>query len=113
MKKGRIILIVIVVLAVVSGVFAFKVQRSPIVAYSITGNTMTSFIVNGKTYRTVVPLCSSSEVFTCTDGSNFTLTMTDLFKPIKGYTTILGVSVSATSLKFVCTSTWTCISDGF
>jgi hypothetical protein len=108
MKKARIILTAIAVLAVVGGALAFKAKRGPFPAFTVTGNTITSFIVNGNTYRTVVPLCSFTGVFIDPNGLVTTIiTMTDLFKPITGYSTVLGVPVSATSLEFVCTPTLT------
>jgi hypothetical protein len=108
MKKAKIILTAIAVLAVVGAALAFKAKRSPFPAYYVTGNTITSFIRNGLTYRTVVLLCSFTGVFIDPNAPvGFTITFTDLFKPVTGYSTVLGGLVSTTSLEFVCTPTLT------
>jgi hypothetical protein len=107
MEKAKIILTAIAVLAVVGGALAFKAKRGPFLAYTLTGQRITNFVVNGFTYRTIVPLCSFTGAFIAPDGPT-TITLTDLFKTITGYSTLTnGVPVSATSVEFVCTPTIT------
>jgi hypothetical protein len=102
MKKAKIILTAITVLAVVGGALAFKAKRTPFPAFIVTGQTITSFIRNGLIYRTVVPLCTTSK-FIDPDGSPLVTTFIDLVGAITGYTTVNGVPLSATSFELVCT----------
>jgi hypothetical protein len=113
MKKARIILTAIAVLAVVAGALAFKAKRTPFPAFTVTGQTTTSFVINGLTYRTIVPLCSFTGVFIDPNGFILTVTLSDLFKPVTGYSTLLGAPVSATSLELVCTPTFTATTFDF
>jgi len=113
MKKAKIILTAIAVLAVVGGALAFKAKRSPFAAYTLTGNTVTSFVINGLTYRTLVPLCSFTGVFIDPVGPANTFTLTDLFKTVTGYSTLNGVQVPGTSVEFVCTPTFTATTAEF
>lgn len=58
MKKARIILTSIALLAVVGGAFAFKAMRNLRPAYTYTGGTTwSSTTVGTLTYSTIVPVC--------------------------------------------------------
>jgi hypothetical protein len=107
MKKEKIILTGIAILAVVGGALAFKAKRTPFLAYAITSQTTTSFVINGLTYRTIVHVCLFTGKFIDPNGVILGPTMTDVFKPVTGYSTLNGLPVTATTLEFVCTPTWT------
>jgi hypothetical protein len=105
MKKANIFLIAIAVLAVVGGALAFKAKRTPFLAYTIIGQTTTSFIINNCTYRTVIPYCTWAGVFIDPNSPPTTITISDLFKPITAYCLLNGIIYSATTLEFVCAPT--------
>jgi hypothetical protein len=101
MKKAKIILTAIAVLAVVAGALAFKAKRTPFPAFTVTGQTTTSFTRDGHIYRTIVPVCTISNYIT--DAGPFATTFIDVVGQITGFTIVNGVPVSATTFEFVCT----------
>jgi hypothetical protein len=112
MKKAKIFLTAIVVLAIMSGALAFKAKRTSFLAYTVTGQTIVSFTTFGTIYRTIVPVCSFTGGFITVDGVLGT-TFTDMVRTLTGYTTVLGIPVSSTTVAFVCTPTVTFTTDEF
>ena len=58
MKKAKVILTAIVMLAVVGGVLAFKARKGPIFSYSSIGVTVTSTTISNVIFTTTVRLCT-------------------------------------------------------
>jgi hypothetical protein len=57
MKKAKIILTMIAVLAVVGGALAFKAKRNTRLLYIPAGETITTSVIAGFVYTTSVPFC--------------------------------------------------------
>jgi hypothetical protein len=113
MKKAKIILTTITILAVVGGALAFKAKRTFLPAYATTGPTATSFTRDGNIYRTMVLLGTFTGVFIDPNGGAFTFTFTNVVAQITGYTIMGGVPLNATALEVVYPPTFTATTDVF
>ncbi|SHN45668.1 DUF6520 family protein [Chitinophaga sp. CF418] len=69
MKKAKIILSAIAVLAIVGGAYAFKASRSQFVGWKTT----TVYYIGTNSYVTAVPFCTSTEPLTTVGVANTTL----------------------------------------